>query len=242
MLNTALGIAIMSYDGRLFFGLLGDYDALPDLDAVAADLDVAIDELARAAGVPQARPPAAEQARRRPGVRRSRQALIALAVAGVASAACLVLIIILASRDPSDVGSPRRPGRARSSPTAARAAPRPGRAADAGLCPRPTRRPAARTTRAPVTRDAIALSDDQLLEALHLGNVVIAYDSARPPAALRTLQRDVAGAFSADLAAAGQAVILDRRPGAGGVIALAWRRELRTSDPADPRLREFADA
>jgi len=50
-LNTALGIAIMSYDGRLGFGLLGDYDALPDLDAVADDLEAAIDELAEAAGV-----------------------------------------------------------------------------------------------------------------------------------------------------------------------------------------------
>jgi hypothetical protein len=51
VLNTALGIAIMSYDGRLFFGLLGDYDALFDLDAVAADLDASVRELAAAAGV-----------------------------------------------------------------------------------------------------------------------------------------------------------------------------------------------
>ena len=33
--NCALGIAIMSYDGRIDFGLTGDYDALPDLDALA---------------------------------------------------------------------------------------------------------------------------------------------------------------------------------------------------------------
>ena len=50
--NTALGIAIMSYDGRIVFGLLGDYDAMPDLDELAADLGAAIDELAAAAGVP----------------------------------------------------------------------------------------------------------------------------------------------------------------------------------------------
>ena len=55
-LNTALGIAIMSYDGRLGFGLLGDYDALPDLDAVAEDLERSIDELAQAAGVQEAAP------------------------------------------------------------------------------------------------------------------------------------------------------------------------------------------
>jgi len=55
-LNTALGIAIMSYDGRLGFGLLGDYDALPDLDAVADDLEHAIDELAVAAGLADGAP------------------------------------------------------------------------------------------------------------------------------------------------------------------------------------------
>ena len=49
--NTALGIAIMSYDGTLNFGLLGDYDALPDLDDLAAALRDAIAELAAAAGV-----------------------------------------------------------------------------------------------------------------------------------------------------------------------------------------------
>jgi WS/DGAT/MGAT family acyltransferase len=48
--NCALGIAIMSYDGRIDFGLLADYDALPDLDALAERLDAAIAELASAAG------------------------------------------------------------------------------------------------------------------------------------------------------------------------------------------------
>ena len=52
--NTALGIAIMSYDGTLNFGLLGDYDALPDLDDLAAALRDAIAELAVVAGVAQA--------------------------------------------------------------------------------------------------------------------------------------------------------------------------------------------
>jgi diacylglycerol O-acyltransferase / wax synthase len=51
-LNQALGIAIMSYDGGLGFGLLGDYDALADLDDLADDLRAAIRDLADAAGVP----------------------------------------------------------------------------------------------------------------------------------------------------------------------------------------------
>jgi WS/DGAT/MGAT family acyltransferase len=48
--NTALGIAIMSYAGRIDFGLVSDFDAVPDLDALAAGLGVAILELAEAAG------------------------------------------------------------------------------------------------------------------------------------------------------------------------------------------------
>jgi WS/DGAT/MGAT family acyltransferase len=51
VLNTALGIAVMSYDGRVFFGLLGDYDAMADIDAFADDLSSAIAELAPPATV-----------------------------------------------------------------------------------------------------------------------------------------------------------------------------------------------
>jgi diacylglycerol O-acyltransferase / wax synthase len=53
--RQALGIAVMSYNGHLGFGLLADYDALSDLDAIALDLEHAIRRLARAAGVLAAR-------------------------------------------------------------------------------------------------------------------------------------------------------------------------------------------
>jgi WS/DGAT/MGAT family acyltransferase len=49
--NTALGIAVMSYDGRLGFGLLGDHAALEDLDDLPADLEAAIADLAAEAGI-----------------------------------------------------------------------------------------------------------------------------------------------------------------------------------------------
>jgi len=49
--RQALGVAIMSYNGRLFFGLVADYDVLPDLEDLAGDLAASIDELAIAAGV-----------------------------------------------------------------------------------------------------------------------------------------------------------------------------------------------
>jgi WS/DGAT/MGAT family acyltransferase len=49
--NTALGIAIMSYNGQLNFGLVGDFDALRDLDVLAEELRASIQELVAAAGV-----------------------------------------------------------------------------------------------------------------------------------------------------------------------------------------------
>jgi diacylglycerol O-acyltransferase len=45
----ALAIAIMSYDGRIEYGLLGDYDALPDIEVVAEGIDDALAELLEAA-------------------------------------------------------------------------------------------------------------------------------------------------------------------------------------------------
>ena len=44
-----LAVAIMSYDGRVEYGLLGDYDALADIDVVAEGIDDALAELVEAA-------------------------------------------------------------------------------------------------------------------------------------------------------------------------------------------------
>jgi diacylglycerol O-acyltransferase / wax synthase len=49
--NTALGIAIMSYNGQLNFGLIADFDALADLETLAGELRAAIAELEDAAGL-----------------------------------------------------------------------------------------------------------------------------------------------------------------------------------------------
>jgi WS/DGAT/MGAT family acyltransferase len=43
--ERALAIAIMSYDGKVGFGLLGDYDALPDLDVVAEGIEASLARL-----------------------------------------------------------------------------------------------------------------------------------------------------------------------------------------------------
>ena len=45
--HHALAVAIMSYNGEMNFGLLGDYDALPDIDDVADGIE---DVAGRAAG------------------------------------------------------------------------------------------------------------------------------------------------------------------------------------------------
>ncbi len=54
--NTGLGVAIMSYNGQLNFGLTGDYDALRDLESLADELAAAFEELAGAAGHQVRRP------------------------------------------------------------------------------------------------------------------------------------------------------------------------------------------
>jgi diacylglycerol O-acyltransferase len=43
--DHALAIAIMSYNGQMNFGLLGDYDALPDLDRIAEGIEASLAEL-----------------------------------------------------------------------------------------------------------------------------------------------------------------------------------------------------
>ena len=42
--NHALSIGVLSYDGRVFFGLAGDRDVFDDLDELATDLEAALDE------------------------------------------------------------------------------------------------------------------------------------------------------------------------------------------------------
>jgi diacylglycerol O-acyltransferase len=48
--NQGVCIGIMSYDGQVNFGLIGDYDGMPDLNDLARDLEDSIAELIEAAG------------------------------------------------------------------------------------------------------------------------------------------------------------------------------------------------
>jgi WS/DGAT/MGAT family acyltransferase len=49
--GQGLGVALLSYDGKINFGLVGDYDMLWDLDELAADVRASLAELADVAGV-----------------------------------------------------------------------------------------------------------------------------------------------------------------------------------------------
>jgi hypothetical protein len=47
--DHALAVAIMSYDGGMDFGLLADYDAMPDLELVGEGIRESVAELVAAA-------------------------------------------------------------------------------------------------------------------------------------------------------------------------------------------------
>ena len=49
--NQALSVGILSYDGGVYFGLLADRDALPDVADAATGIERAVGELAEAAGL-----------------------------------------------------------------------------------------------------------------------------------------------------------------------------------------------
>ena len=79
--NQALGVAIMSYNGRINFGLVGDFDAMADLDQLARDFRASIAELAEAAGVELSAPEEAARGARngsRPGRRVGRAEVSAM--------------------------------------------------------------------------------------------------------------------------------------------------------------------
>jgi hypothetical protein len=90
-----------------------------------------------------------------------------------------------------------------------------------------------------VTRDGAQLSDDQLLQALQMGDVVIFYGTRQPPAGLEQFTRSVAPPFTPALAAIGETVIIAPRRGTVGLVAAAWTHLLQVPGPGDPQLRDF---
>jgi diacylglycerol O-acyltransferase len=64
--NHGLAIAIMSYNGAIDFGLLGDYDALPDIDTIADGIEDGLAQLRGAARAKEARAAGARAGAARP--------------------------------------------------------------------------------------------------------------------------------------------------------------------------------
>jgi len=155
----------------------------------------------------------------RPPHRRLRRLGLTLLTIAVAVAGFVLVLLFFESRDDSQV--PQSAG-----------ADAPGQVVSDQ---QEARRPAA------IRRDRVALSEDQLLHALALGDVVLLYGTSAPPPQLRALQQQVSGPFDPVLAANGAAVVLARRAGTDGVVALAWRRILRAPSAADPALEAFAN-
>ena len=144
-----------------------------------------------------------------------RRFLGGLLILALSLAIVIAVVIALQSRDEGERRARAR-GRARRSPRS---------------CP---------DEPAGVTRDGQPLSENQIRQALSLGNVVLRYPGPKPPATLRELQDELTGPFDAEIAAAGQAVILAR--GGTSVEALAWGHRLRARSPNDPQLRPFVEA
>lgn len=90
-----------------------------------------------------------------------------------------------------------------------------------------------------VTRDGAPLTDDQLLQALEVGDVVIFYATRQLPRGLEQFVHSAAPPFTPALAASGDAVIVAPRRGATGLVAVAWTHLLRVAAPSDPQLRDF---
>ncbi|MDO8210457.1 hypothetical protein [Conexibacter sp. CPCC 206217] len=84
------------------------------------------------------------------------------------------------------------------------------------------------------------LLDAQQVRLLRTGDVYMLYGTARAPVQLRALQDRLSGPPDPALEEAGQAVVLLRKPGTDGVVALGGDRIVRVADPADGSLETFA--
>ena len=245
--NTALGIAIMSYNGQLNFGLTPTTTRSPTRDAGrgAALLDRGARRSRGAARARRRRPasPARSGRARDPrppsdAARRS-AAILCSSASRSWSRRWSLSVGSIALLSGFFAGPATRPG-CRAAGIAIRAAvPRPGRTricspAAAAARMTPIRRRAARTCPSRSLRDRQELDDDQLLQALELGDVVIMYGGAQPPPGLRALVTAAGRPFTPALAAAGQAVILAPTAGHGGLIGLAWTRMMRVGAARRP--------
>lgn len=160
-----------------------------------------------------------------------------IAIGAVVSLAGVVaLLAFFASRDDSTFSSGKSPGQEFADQGHKHLAPgagKPGYNSDP-----PTS--GAHVAKLPA-RDGGALTDDEILEAIELGNVVLLHAPGSPEAPLRAVARELDAAYDRELAASGAAVLVGTRQGTGGVVAVAWRHLQRATSASDPGLADFAE-
>ena len=158
----------------------------------------------------------------------------------VALGGLIGILAFFSSRDEADVSSPAVRGPGQAFPDQGRRHLAPGQRSPVRYASNPPTSGPHHSV--PVRADRAPISNDQLLHAIELGDVVLLYGTPTPPPGLPAVAEDVAGGpFDPALAQSGQAVVLARRPGTRGIVAVAWRHILRVASPNAPSLREFAD-
>ena len=201
--NTALGIAIMSYNGQLNFGFTADYDALADVED--ADRRPALGDrgaFCRGRWLSRRRAPwparavrASAQSARLGEVRdhRARARRDRRRFAGPVLRADRGAVRLLRRPRPGRRVRSPRPARAARSPTSEQAHLKPGDKRPEYDSDPPT---SGAHVPEPVIRDEAELNDDQLLSALETGNVVFMYGTKTPPPGLRELANRLASPFT----------------------------------------------
>jgi hypothetical protein len=87
---------------------------------------------------------------------------------------------------------------------------------------------------------AVPAQAGQDADVLRAGNVILVAGQGQVAGA-RALAEELTGPPSQALQDAGQAVLVQEGPGRGGIVAVAWERQLRAEEPDDPALREFVE-
>lgn len=87
----------------------------------------------------------------------------------------------------------------------------------------------------------VPAQDGRQSGVLRAGNVILVVGRGRVEETRALARRLAGGEATAALRAAGQAVVVQEGPGRGGIVAVAWRRQLRAERAEDPALEAFVE-
>lgn len=87
----------------------------------------------------------------------------------------------------------------------------------------------------------VPAQDGQGSEILRAGNVILVAGRGQAGGARGLARALTGGDATGALRRAGQAVLVREGPGRGGVVAVAWRHQLRAENAQDPALTAFVE-